>query len=449
MFRRYGIFTGGIDLPEEKQGTLDEPISVPSEIERLRVPLAPCGGPSAQPVVAPGQSVRVGDRLAGAGLDGVDIFAPLAGVVKSIGTVTTVIGRRRMRIPAVELADLSGPRGIPPGEEVFDWSNAEDDLLRDRLAESHIATLRRRPQPLVRWMRRAHLAGCEILVVNAMESQPNVTADHRLLVEYGEEVMRGVTILARALGVKRCVLAVDQRRTGDYGHLEAPAEYFDVEHVALPHKYPIGSDPILLKVLTRKEVPCGGSALDIGATVIDPATCFAAYRWVACAQRLHGRVVTVSGEHVARPANVFVPFGTDCQTLLRTARPPYLLGGPMIGTPCEGDAVIAPATNVLLASDPTPTDPPSQCIRCGWCRDHCPTRLNVAVLNDLYELAHVDPAEHLGALSCVECGVCSYVCPARLPLAERVRALKRAIRRLRHDVAPRREGEPHHHPETT
>jgi electron transport complex protein RnfC len=75
--------------------------------------------------------------------------------------------------------------------------------------------------------------------------------------------------------------------------------------------------------------------------------------------------------------------------------------------------------------------------------------LNVAVLSDLYELARVESAENLGVLSCVECGVCSYVCPARLPLTRRMRELKRAIRRLRHSPAPRHEGEPHHHPETT
>jgi Na+-translocating ferredoxin:NAD+ oxidoreductase RnfC subunit len=74
----------------------------------------------------------------------------------------------------------------------------------------------------------------------------------------------------------------------------------------------------------------------------------------------------------------------DIHTLMRTARPPYVMGGPMVGVLCEGDAVVSPATNVVLAMEPTPVGAPSQCIRCGWCRDHCPTRLNVAVLNDLY-----------------------------------------------------------------
>lgn len=449
MSRRYGIFTGGIDVPDEKQATLDESITTAAEVETLRVLLAPCGGLAAEPVVEPGQTVEAGQRLADAGSDGVDVFAPLAGVVRAVTSADTGIGRQLMRSPAIELTDLSGPRDLPVGVETFDWSVAADEELRRRIDESHLATFRRRPQPLTRWVHQARRAECDTLVVNAMESQPYVTADHRLLVERGEEVMRGLMILARAIGVKRCVLAVDERRTKNYDHLLAPAAHFDVEHVALPYKYPIGSDHILLKVLTRKEVPCGGGPLDIGAAVIDPATCLAAYLWVACQVRLNGRVVTVSGENVTRPANLFVPFGTDVHSLMRSARPPYMMGGPLVGVLCEGSAVVGPATNVVLALEPTPIGSPSQCIRCGWCRDHCPTRLNVAVLNDLYELARIESAEPLGVLSCVECGVCSYVCPARLPLTRRMRELKRAIRHLRHSPASRREGESHHHPETS
>jgi len=126
-----------------------------------------------------------------------------------------------------------------------------------------------------------------------------------------------------------------------------------------------------------------------------------------------------------------VPFGTEVHVLIRAAKPPYLLNGPMIGAVCDGQAVVGPGNNVVLALDLTPVGAPSQCIRCGWCRDHCPARLNVAVLNDLYELGHVETADRLGALSCVECGVCSYVCPARLPLTQRVRALNRSIRQMR------------------
>jgi len=225
-----------------------------------------------------------------------------------------------------------------------------------------------------------------------MEDQPFVTADHRLLVEHGPEVIAGASILARAGRIGQVTLAADQQKTENYQHLTAPAQAHGLERVALPRRYPIGADNILLSVLTGREVPCGGKAADIALAIIDAASCFAIYRWVACGDRLAGRVVT--------------------------------------GSVASARSVVGPGCDAVLALEPTSPGVATQCVRCGWCRDHCPTRLNVAVLNDLYELGHVQPANLLGVLSCLGCGVCSYVCPAVLPLTERMRQLKKSLHAL-------------------
>ncbi len=99
----------------------------------------------------------------------------------------------------------------------------------------------------------------------------------------------------------------------------------------------------------------------------------------------------------------------------------------MVGLKCTPGAVVTPATDALLALEPTPYEPAGTCIRCGWCTDHCPSRLNVAALNDAFELGMVTLARRDGVHACVECGVCSYICPAKLPLTSRVRQLKRAV----------------------
>jgi electron transport complex protein RnfC len=105
-----------------------------------------------------------------------------------------------------------------------------------------------------------------------------------------------------------------------------------------------------------------------------------------------------------------------------------LQGGPMSGRLCGASAVVSACTDAVLAVEPVEPAVAAQCIRCGWCTDHCPARLNVSALNDRYELAQVDRSARLGAMGCVECGVCSYICPARLPLSQRVKQLKRLIR---------------------
>ena len=156
--------------------------------------------------------------------------------------------------------------------------------------------------------------GCAV-IANVVESQPYVTADHRLLAEHGADVVRGLAILARAAGARKATLAVDRRRAGDYHALEEAARACGVATVALEPIYPIGNDTILVKVLTGREVPVGGEALDVRAAVADAGTCLAACRWVACDAPPLGRVVTVAGESAVRGGNFYAPFGMECAAL--------------------------------------------------------------------------------------------------------------------------------------
>ncbi len=435
LFRRYGTFTGGIDLPDEKHSTLDAPIGAWKRPEKLLLPLAPCRGASARPIVQPGENVTTGERIAIGGNGAVDIFAPLAGRVAKLTTAPIVRRRAMAMVPAIELRDLSRPTGICALSEVFDWKNASAEALRARIAEGGLTTHRSDPISLARWIERAVAKKCDVLIANVMEGEPFVTSAHRLLVEHGADVIRGLAILGRCMGAVRTILVVDQRRTDDYRELVAPARTYSIVRIALEPKYPLGADNILLKVLRRREVPPGSSPMDVGTAVIDAATCFATYRQVACGAPQSSRVVTVSGDRVEKSGNFWVPFGIACESLVGRAEPPVIHGGPMTGVRTGGDLPTGPSTDAVLAINAAAPAAPTPCIRCSWCTDHCPARLNVAALNDMFELAEIDRARRAGVLACVDCGVCSYVCPARLPLSQRVRQLKRAIYERR-EAAP-------------
>lgn len=450
ILRRYGMFTGGIELPDEKRPTIDRAIEVASRPQRLLVPLAPCGGAPATPTVATGDTVSPGQRIAIANDQaGVDVFAPLAGRVAGTATVALAAWGGFVESPAIELADLSDPANLVPphceddntAKSGFDWQVAGDDDLLARLAEGQLTTHRLRPQPLMTWLSRARAKKCRWSIVNVMDQEPLVSSDHRLLSEFGPEIMEGLAIMAKLVGSRNKIVAADHRRTSHYESCGTPAEQFGITQIALPHKYPIGADTILTKVLTRRETPPGETPLAVGAAVLDAATCLAVCQWVVHHRRLLGRVVTVAGPHTARPGNFWTPFGTPCADLASlTAGPgpssaagdPTLIhGGPMAGTVCDARAVVTPATNAVLSLEAARMPLPGPCLRCGWCTDHCPARLNVAALNDAFELSLVDRARLGGALACVECGVCSYICPARLPLTQRVKQLKRRIVALR------------------
>ncbi len=431
-FRRYGAFPGGIDLPDQKHATLDREITACLRPPRLRLPLAPCAGSPARLLVQEGAFVTAGERLAEAVDDtGVDIFAPLAGRVGKL--VTVPVGSRRCFTPspAVEILSVEAPGPIRPLNPIYEWREAAPDMLRQRLSQGGLAVTRPRPWPMAHWLAAARSGRCRILICNVVEPQPYVTADHRLLAERGADVIRGLALLAAAIEATDIVLAVDQRRTDDYRELVGPARACRIQTVALPPKYPIGTDALLTKVLARREPPLGGSTLDAGVAVTDAPTCFAAYRWVACGAPMTARVVTVAGERVVEGANVWTPFGVDCAFLAGSAEPPLVHGGAMSGLPMDDDAVAWAATEAVLALDAVAPPAPTPCIRCSWCTDHCPARLNVAALNDHFELGHIEDAHAAGVLACVECGICSYICPARLPLAHRVRQLKIGMAALR------------------
>ena len=429
-FRRYGTFTGGIDLPDEKHATLGAPIRPCPRPERLGVPLGSWRGAPAEPTVRPGERVRAGQRIAAAPDDtGVDVFSPLDGRVGPVGSARVAAGGGFAHSPAIELTDLSEP-DLPPAapERVFDWASAGPEELRQRLAEGGLLTYCRSPAPLMRWIAQARERSCRTLLANVIEHEPYVTADHRVLAEHGQEVMEGLAVLARAIGAGDVALAADRRRTPYYEGSLAAAERLGISRIALPHKYPIGADTILTKVLTRRETPPGESTMAVGAAVVDAATCLAVCHWVVYGLRPLGRAVTVAGPRTAEPANVWAPFGADCLRLAGDDGGLVLHGGPMAGVPCRPGTVVTPATQALICLQ-TPREPlASPCIRCGWCTDHCPARLNVASLNDAFELSLVAVASRAAVAACVECGVCSYVCPARLPLTQRVRQLKAKVR---------------------
>ncbi len=439
--RRFGTFTGGIDLPDEKDSTLNAAIAPAPRLKQLRVALAPAAGPPARPIVQPGQHVQRGQKLAEAD-DGrqVDVFAPLSGRVASPAQVMLPGPFCSWRASeAVELTDLSEPPAPEVRAGESDWRAADADSLSRRIAEGGLVTSTPPARALSRWLEAARQARADVVIANVMENTPFVTADHRLLAERGEEVVRGLMILARAIGAKEVMLAVDRRRTDAYRAVTGPARRYGVQAIALAHKYPIGADAILVEVLTRREVPPGGQPLSVGAAVTDAATCWATWRWMACAEPSTGRVVTVSGPRVPRPANLLVPFGADAAEVLASAGleadAPAICGSAMAGQPLAPGAVVCSQTNVLLGLEAFDAGLPTPCIRCGWCTDNCPARLNVAALNDDFELGRAHRARRRGALACVSCGICSYVCPARLPLARRLLELKRAILRQQEPAA--------------
>lgn len=442
--QRFGTFTGGLDLPEEKFSTRDKstvPIARPL---RLSVPLDPCQLGCSQPCVIAGQRVHAGELLARSA-DNMPVFAPLDGAVVGFGQCVLAGGAGPFTSPTVELTDISPVLPWENAAPTFDWRAAPRDVILARIAEGGLTTLADPSVPLARLCRLAMEARVDTLIANGLENQPYLTGEHRLLVEHGPQVVAGLAILAKALSTPHVALAVDRRNTDHYRQLVKPAiDNFKFQPVAVLHKYPSGHNVILTKMLTRREVPLGGTTLEARVAVVNVAACLAVYRWVACGQPSTHRVVTVAGVGVEKPGNYLVPFGAAAAHLLAETEvslgSSWLChGGPMTGVSLPAEAVVGPASDALLSLPAEGRNQSTACIRCGWCTDHCPVRLDVSNLNDLYELGRVKRARRYGVQACLGCGSCSYVCPARLPLTHRMQQLKRAASLLSDAPGPAKE----------
>jgi len=445
--QRFGTFTGGIDLLAEKSATRASAIRPVDWPRRLWVPLDPCGLGSAEPVAARGRRVAAGETI-GVGAGEMPIFAPAAGVVGRVDRCVVAGGAAGPRYgPGMEITDLDEEPPPRPTETGYDWRAASRDSLAARVAESGLTTYARPLKPLSRFCRVAAEAKVDTLIANGMENEPYLTAEHRILTEHGPEVMVGMAILRRLVGAKVATLAVDTRLTDSYRPIAASAGGYGIETLAVEHKYPIGQPVMLTRVLTGRKVPPGRPTRAVGVAVVNVAACFALYRAVAFGEMPTGRVVTVSGIGIDRPGNYLVPFGMAAEAVLAAGgvsdeAEGLCCGGPMTGEALPDDLVTGPATSAYLSLPAGDGKPATVCIRCGWCTDSCPVRLDVANLNDMFELRQIDRARRYEVPACLDCGVCSYVCPARLPLAHRMGQLKQAVARAQRLADPQRTGSP-------
>jgi len=272
-------------------------------------------------------------------------------------------------------------------------------------------------------------ASIDCFVMNGAECEPFLTADHRLMLEKTDELLVGIEIVARILGPRKVLIAVEENKSDAIQALEnaVTRRGLPYEVVPLRVRYPQGDEKQLLKALTGREVPSGGLPLDIGAVVLNAGTVFAIYEAVTLGKPLVERVVTVSGAAVAHPGNFKVRIGTPIGDLieecggLRGTPGKVIAGGPMMGFALAdlGAPVTKGVSGVLALSERQASfRRQTACIGCGRCLDACPFGLSPTVLYKCIDHQQYAEAMAMGLMDCKECGCCGYVCPARIPLVQ-------------------------------
>ncbi len=428
---------GGVHPHDCKQLSAGAAIQRLTAPEVVVVPLAQHLGAPAKPVVEKGADVLKGQVLAeAAGVVSARVHSPVSGKVKRIFETPAASGDR---VLAIEIANDGKDQWVEGVQ--LDAADADPALtpaqVLDLIKDAGVVGLGGAAFPTQVKLAPPPGSGVDTLVLNGAECEPYLTADHRLMLEQPREVIAGVRLMMKVLGVKRALIGLEDNKQDAFAAL-TPHAVDGVEVKLLRTRYPQGAEKQLVEALTGRRVPPGKLPFAVKVVVQNVGTAFAVFEAVARRKPLVERVVTVTGGAVASPANFLVPLGTPVKLLLEKAGldeercAALICGGPMMGRSFRHrDIPVVKATSGILALTAAEFTPREEqpCIRCGRCVDACPMSL---VPCDLAANAEFSAAEDaVGADSCMECGSCQFVCPSRRFLVQWIRLVKAQRRRLK------------------
>ena len=401
------------------------------------LPMAMHAGFPCSPIVAVGDHVLLGQKIAEPVGPGAPIHASVSGTVIAVEPRPHPDGTHTMAVVIEnDFRDDPAPlikRKADP-EDLTCWETA------DLITEAGVVGLGGAGFPTGAKLRDA-IGKVDTLIINGTECEPYVTADHRLMLEEGERILDGVEILMRALGLKTALIGIEANKMNAIRNLYSLLpDDSGIRIVTLKTRYPQGSEKQLIRKLTGRQVPRNKLPTDVKCVVFNVATAAAVCDAVVHGIPLTHRVVTVSGGSINLPLNLQVPIGTPLTHLieecggLRTEPARILFGGPMTGIAQQDpDVPILKSTNALLFLDarecsPLPVGEPA-CIRCGRCVKACPMRLSPLHFQLYARKGRFRELEKLHITDCTECGACAYVCPSRVDLVQSIRTAKQEIRR--------------------
>ena len=436
---------GGVH-PEENKLTHDAVTQVAALPKQAIYPLSQHIGAPAKPVVKKGDKVKVGTMIAEAGgFVSAPIFSAVSGTVFKVDTAIDATGYRK----PVIIINVEGD----------DWEETIDRSDKLETVESHPELT---PEEIINRVKAAGVVGmggacfptfikltppptakAECVIINAVECEPYITADFRLMMEKADEILIGLQLLMMAAKVNVGYIGIETNKMPAIDLLtqkcaeKFAGSQFNVEVVPLKQRYPQGGEKQLVDAVIRRQVPAPPAIpVNVGAIVQNVGTAYAVYEAVMKNKPLFERYTTVTGKQLAHPGNFLVRMGTPMKELIDACGGmpegdnKLLAGGPMMGKALTSTEVpICKGTNsvTIISGEEAGRKEPQPCIRCAKCVSACPMGLEPYLLAKISEVHNWERAEHEDIVSCIECGSCQFTCPAHRPLLDNIRQGKGTV----------------------
>ena len=388
--------------------------------------------------VAKGDKVVTGQLIAEAGsFMSANIHAPVSGTVTAVDMVPNGQGLRQMMITIKREGD-DWAEGIDRSETIVRECTLSAQEIVARIKDAGIVGMGGATFPTHVKLSIPPGKKAESLIINGVECEPYLTSDHRTMLEHGEELLVGVTILMKAIAVEKAYIGIENNKPDAIAHLRRLAQgYKGIEVVPLKVKYPQGGEKQLIVAITGREVPPPPALpIDVGAVVCNASTTYAVYQAVQKHKPLIERVVTITGKGVREPKNLLTRMGTPVEALIEAAGGlPADAGKVINGGPMMGRAMVNLASPVtkgcsgitVMSGRDAQRREASQCIKCAKCVAACPMGLEPYYLSKMTQKKGWEEVEAQMITSCIECGCCQASCPSYLPLLDWVRLGKQTV----------------------
>ncbi|MBL4942488.1 MAG: electron transport complex subunit RsxC [Colwellia sp.] len=442
---KFWPFHGGIHPPEQKTLTSSKPIKQLSLPKQLILPLQQHIGRQGDLLVKVGDKVLKGQALTQSfNPMAVPVHAPTSGIISAIKK--SVIAHPSGLSELCLFIDVDGNDTWQERKICQDFTQLSRQQIIIKIADAGIAGMGGAGFPT--HIKVNTKPDINFLIINAAECEPYITADDLLICEQSEAIVDGIRILEQLLNPAFILIGIEDNKPQAIKALQHATKTIEKINVCvLPTKYPSGGEKQLIKILTGKEVKSGTLPIHSGIVVQNIATCFAISDAVINDIPLIRRVVTLTGQALQKPQNVWALLGTPVSHLLaqtgfvteneaNETNPPVIMGGPLMGFSILNEQVpIVKTSNCILA--PSRIEMPSafdnnanevECIRCGQCAEVCPSQLLPQELQWSAKAKDHQQLAKLNLFDCIDCGACAYVCPSQIPLVQYYRIAKAQIR---------------------